>query len=103
MKETFHEQSPFHASAPPGRSEGHPRMIAVEGKIVSVDRLGNKVTLEDGTQLTIPASVKVRRDALKEGVAVNATCEEKGLDKVVTSIQVWSERVRKAENLDRTT
>lgn len=83
MKETFQEQPPF----PEGRS----RMTEVEGRIVRVDRFGNKVTIEDGTQLTIPASVKVRRDALKEGVTVNATYEEKGPDKVVTSIRVWSE------------
>ncbi len=101
MNETFQGQSPFHVSAPSGRSEGNPRMSEVEGKIVSVDRFGNKVTLEDGTQLTIPASVKVRRDALKKGVTVNATCEEKGLDKVVTSIQVWSEK--KPQNLEQTT
>lgn len=91
MKETFQGQSPFHGSAPSGSSAGHPRMSEVEGRIVSVDRLGNKVKLEDGTQLTVPASLKVRRDALKEGVTVNAIYEEKGPDKVVTSIRVWSE------------
>lgn len=94
MKKASQEQSPVSASSHQGRSESHAvRMSEVEGKIASLDRSGNKLMLEDGTQLTIPASVKVRRDALKPGVTVNATYEEKGAEKVVISIQIWPEHI----------
>lgn len=60
----------------------------IEGKIMSVDPYGKKVTLLDGTQLMIPPHVKVQRDALKEGVTVRATFEQKDGQNVVTSIVV---------------
>lgn len=60
----------------------------VEGKIKSWDPAGNMVTLEDGTQLSIPADAKVQRDQLKEGAIVKASYDEKNGKKVVTSIQV---------------
>ncbi len=60
----------------------------IEGKIKSVDPDGGVVTLEDGTRLMIPASLKVQRDALKEGATVKASYEEKGGQKIVTSIEV---------------
>ncbi len=65
----------------------------IEGKIKSVEPSGaaTKVMLEDGTQLTIPASVKVQRATLKEGVTVKATYQENRGQKVVTSIQVRPE------------
>jgi hypothetical protein len=62
----------------------------IEGKIMSVNRHG--VTLHDGTTLMIPPDVKVQRDTLKEGVIVKATYEEKGGQKVVTSIAVQTEK-----------
>ena len=64
----------------------------VEGKIKSLNRSGNTVTLEDGTVLMIPSSVKVQRGALKEGALVKATYEEKGGEKVVTAIEVQPEK-----------
>jgi len=60
----------------------------VQGTIKSVDPSGRVVTLEDGTQLMIPATTKVDRDALKPGAQVKASFEAKGTSKVVTSIQV---------------
>jgi hypothetical protein len=60
----------------------------VEGKIKSVDQAGKVVTLEDGTKLTIPATARVDKNMLKPGANVKASFEEKGADKVVTSIQV---------------
>ena len=62
----------------------------IEGEIMSVDRHG--VTLHDGTKLMIPPYVEVQRDTLKEGVIVKATYEEKGGQKVVTSIMVQPEK-----------
>ena len=60
----------------------------IQGKIMSVDPYGKKVTLLDGTKLMIPPHVKVQRDALKEGVTVTATFEQKDGQNVVTSIVV---------------
>ena len=45
------------------------------------------MTLDDGTTLTIPNSVKVAPNTLK-GAKVNATYEEKGGKRVVTSLRV---------------
>lgn len=60
----------------------------IEGTIKSVDPDGGVVTLGDGTRLMIPASVRIQRDALKEGAAVKASYEERGGQKIVTSIEV---------------
>jgi hypothetical protein len=60
----------------------------VEGKIKSVDPNGRAVTLEDGTKLTIPPAAKVDKNALKPGATVKASFEDKGGEKVVTTIQV---------------
>jgi hypothetical protein len=46
------------------------------------------LTLEDGTQLTIPPTVNVPRGALKEGAIVKASFEERGGQKIVTSLEV---------------
>ncbi len=60
----------------------------VEGKVAKMDPSGKSVTLEDGTKLSIPSSLKVARGSLKKGAMVKATYEEKGGQKVATSIQV---------------
>jgi len=60
----------------------------VEGKITAVDPAGKMVMLDDGTQLEIPATVKVDKKALKPGATVKASYEEKDGKKVVTSIDV---------------
>ncbi len=64
----------------------------IEGKIMDVDPSGKMVTLHDGTTLMIPPEVKVQRDALKEGVTVKVTFEQKGGQNVVTSIVVHPEK-----------
>jgi Cu/Ag efflux protein CusF len=60
----------------------------IEGKIMRWDPYGKMVTLLDGTKLVIPAGVKVQRDALKEGVTVRATFDQKDGQNVVTSLVV---------------
>ena len=82
--------SQIHAQATPGY-QGAPApgaMQHVEGKIKSLDPSGRMLTLEDGTQLTIPPTVSVPRGTLKEGAIVKASFEEKSGQKVVTSLQV---------------
>ncbi len=58
----------------------------VEGTIKSVR--GNMVTLEDGTQLSIPSSVKVAKDQLKPGAQISAEYEERAGQKVATAVQI---------------
>ena len=58
----------------------------VEGTIKSVR--GNMVTLEDGTQLSIPSSVKVAKDRLKPGAQITAEYEERAGQKVATVVQI---------------
>ena len=64
----------------------------VEGKIKSVDASGKIVTLDDGTQLTIPQALAVERKALQPGANVKATYEEKAGQKIATSFMVMSAR-----------
>jgi hypothetical protein len=58
----------------------------VEGTIKSVR--GNMVTLEDGTQLSIPSSMKVAKDQLKPGAQITAEYEERAGQKVATAVQI---------------
>jgi uncharacterized protein DUF1344 len=60
----------------------------VQGKIKSVDPTGRMVTLEDGTQLMIPPTLRIAREDLKPGADVKASYEDMGKQKVVTAIQV---------------
>ena len=50
----------------------------VQGKVKSVDPSGTKVTLEDGTQLTIPGNLDLRGKALKPGADVSVTYADRG-------------------------
>ena len=61
---------------------------SIEGKIKSLDAQGKMLTLQDGTQLTIPSTVKVTRTEMKPGSSVKVAYEEKGGEKVVTQIEV---------------
>jgi Cu/Ag efflux protein CusF len=63
----------------------------VEGRIKSLDPSAKSVTLEDGTTLAIPDSLKAARGVLKKGAMVKATYQEKDGQKVLTSIKVWLE------------
>ncbi len=58
----------------------------VEGTIKAVS--GNMVTLEDGTKLSIPSSVKVAKDQLKPGAQITAEYEERAGQKVATSVLI---------------
>jgi hypothetical protein len=58
----------------------------VEGTIKSVR--GNMVTLEDGTELSIPTSVQVTRDQLKPGAQISAEYEQRAGHKIAKSIQI---------------
>ncbi|HSB72627.1 MAG TPA: DUF1344 domain-containing protein [Candidatus Methylomirabilis sp.] len=60
----------------------------IQGTIKSVDPSKKILTLEDGTTLTIPSSVKVAPDTLKTGARVSAKYEEQGGKRVVTSLHV---------------
>jgi len=62
----------------------------VEGTIQKVS--GATLTLADGTQLTLPSSLSIRRDELKPGAAVKASYEEKSGQKMVTAIEVGLDR-----------
>jgi Protein of unknown function (DUF1344) len=64
----------------------------VQGKIKSVDPSGKMVTLDDGTMLTIPATLKIEKQALKPGTNVKASYEEKGGEKVATALMVMPAR-----------
>ena len=79
-------QAPQPYTQMPGGSGAPAEAKQIEGKIKSFN--GGVVTLEDGTKLMIPASVKVQRDALKEGATVKASYEERTGLKIVTSIEV---------------
>ncbi len=58
----------------------------VEGTIKSVR--GNTVTLEDGTELSIPTSVKITTDQLKPGAQISAEYEARAGQKIAKSIQI---------------
>ena len=58
----------------------------VEGTIKSVH--GNMVTLEDGTEFSIPSSVNVTKGQLKPGAQISAEYEQRGGQKVAKSIQI---------------
>jgi Cu/Ag efflux protein CusF len=59
----------------------------VQGKVKSWDSAAGTVTLEDGTMLSVPESVKERAD-IKEGATVKASYDEKDGKKVVSTMQV---------------
>lgn len=60
----------------------------IQGKIKSVDQGGRMLTLEDGTQLTLPPTVRINRNNVMRGADVKASYQTKGDQKVVTSIEV---------------
>jgi Protein of unknown function (DUF1344) len=64
----------------------------VQGKIKSVDPTGKMVTLDNGTQLMIPPTLTVEKQALQPGANVKASYEEKDGRKVATSFMVMPTR-----------
>jgi hypothetical protein len=60
----------------------------IEGKIMTVDPAGKSLTLDDGTRLMIPESVKVSRTDLKPGATVKAAYQERNGQKILTTLEV---------------
>ena len=60
----------------------------IEGKVMTVDPAGKSLTLDDGTKLTIPESVKFNRADLKPGAAVKAAYEVKDGQNILTTLEV---------------
>ena len=60
----------------------------IEGKVMAVDPTGKSLTLDDGTKLTIPDSVKFNRADLKPGAAVKAAFEVKDGQNILTTLEV---------------
>jgi Cu/Ag efflux protein CusF len=59
----------------------------IEGQVMAVDPAGKSLTLQDGTKLTIPETVKVQTD-LKPGAKVKAAYQEKDGQKILTNLEV---------------
>jgi hypothetical protein len=66
-----------------------PRIERVEGTIQSVGPNG-VVTLEDDIRLSIPKKVRVPKDQLKPGAVIVAEYEQRGSQKVATSVEIKS-------------
>jgi Protein of unknown function (DUF1344) len=64
----------------------------LQGKIKSVDPSGRMVTLDDGTQIVIPATLTVEKSALKPGANVKASYDEKDGQKIAKSLTVMPAR-----------
>lgn len=58
----------------------------VEGRIKWVR--GTLVTLEDGTELSVPATVNVARDQLKPGAQITAEYHERAGQKIAKSVDI---------------
>ena len=86
MTPSAQNQSPAMDKAPAQAMK--PEAKEIQGTIKSVDQMKKTLTLEDGTTLAIPATVKVAPDTLKKGAKISATYEERGGQRVVTSLQV---------------
>jgi hypothetical protein len=60
----------------------------IRGKVKSWDQSTNTLTLEDGTQISVPADVKVARDQLRTGANVKASYDDRDGMKTATSLEV---------------
>lgn len=60
--------------------------MKIDGTIRSA--FGNVVTLEDGTQLSIPSTMLVAREQLRPGVRITVEYVERAGQKVATAIEV---------------
>lgn len=72
------------ASPQPGQMAGAQQ---VEGKVATLDPSGTKLTLEDGTELTVPAGAQLPAD-VKEGSIIRASFEDRSGEKVLTGLVV---------------
>lgn len=62
---------------------------SVQGQIKSM--AGNRVTLEDGTTLMLSDGARVNRAELRPGVTIKASFEDRGGQKVATSVEVMKQ------------
>jgi Cu/Ag efflux protein CusF len=70
----------------PAQTPAAEKAKAVEGAVKSVDAAKKMVTLEDGTTLIVSDAAKLKE--LKPGAMIKASYEEKGGQKVTTSLEV---------------
>ena len=77
------QQAPAPAQAPMAEK-------TLEGKVKTVDPAKKQVTLEDGTTLTIPPTVKVEWGSVKPGAMVMVSYVEAGQQKTVKKFEVKS-------------
>jgi len=75
--------------APQGAQPTGPTADAqlVEGKVAALDPSRKTLTLEDGTQLTVPAGAQLPPD-VKEGSIIRASFEEHAGQKVLIGLDV---------------
>jgi hypothetical protein len=66
----------------------------IQGKIKAVDASGRMVTLADGTQIVLPPTLTVERQALQPGANVKASYEEKDGQKIAKSFTVMPPAAR---------
>ena len=59
----------------------------VQGKVKKWDTTTQTITLEDGTELTVPATIKDSA-MIKEGATVKVSYEEKDGKKVISKIEM---------------
>jgi len=78
----------YSAPAPPAATAPAGTEKRIDGTVKSLDASGKMLTLQDGTQLMIPADVKISRTELKAGATVRVSYEEKGGQKVVKNLEV---------------
>lgn len=92
LSDTYAQSGPLGSPGPPGASgmqaPGAGMMQRVEGKIKSMDPSGRRLTLEDGTELTLPPTAEIPEGILHEGAIVKASYEEQDGQKLVTSLEV---------------
>ena len=73
--------------APHGSPQMAPSAQLVEGKVVALDPSGKTLTLDDGTELTVPAGAQLPPD-VKEGSIIRASFEEHAGQKMLIGLDV---------------
>ena len=73
------------AQSKPSTMPGTMKGPEIEGRVVAVK--GEQITLDNGTELTVPKSLAQAQE-LKQGSKIKATYEERDGKKVVNSLQI---------------